>query len=560
MTRKKTKLSLFKKGELNIVPLGGLSEIGLNCTVLEYAGVMIVVDAGLMFPGDNMHGVDYVIPDLSYLTKNAQKIKAIFVTHGHEDHTGAIPYILQNINVPVYGTGLTIGLIAKKLQEFKALAHPKLITIKPREKVKIGKFLIEPIRVTHSIIDAVSYGIKTPAGTAIITGDFKIDMTPVGEKTDFDRFSAYGAEGVDILLSDSTNSLRSGHTPSEKLVGEAFENIFPKITGRILVVTFASNINRIQQVVDVAIKNGRKICITGKSMVKNCEIAEELGYLNIPKASLIDVKSINAVNDNSIAIITTGSQGEPMSVLSRIVNDEHKTIKAKHGDTVIISSNAIPGNERSVSAVVNMLYEKGVDVVYEENAFVHVSGHGSSDELKMIMSLTKPKNLFPVHGEYRMRARLAELAKQMGIDEKNIIMAGNGDVVTLNAKGEAKITGKITTGKIFIKERNAASVDINIIKQRNKLAANGIVFITIRANSRADALSAFSRSIGFLTEDSFKAIKNSIESRATNKYLKLLEENNEYNSILMKVNRDISKFISKKTGFSPFVETVIFRK
>ncbi len=560
MTKKKTKLSLFKKGDLNIVPLGGLSEIGLNCTVLEYAGAMIVVDAGLMFPGDNMHGVDYVIPDLSYLTKNAQKIKAIFVTHGHEDHTGAIPYILQNINVPVYGTGLTIGLIAKKLQEFKALAHPKLITIKPREKVKIGKFLVEPIRVTHSIIDAVSYGIKTPAGTAIITGDFKIDMTPVGEKTDFDRFSAYGAEGVDILLSDSTNSLRSGHTPSEKLVGEAFENIFPKITGRILVVTFASNINRIQQVVDVAIKNGRKICITGKSMVKNCEIAEELGYLKIPKASLIDVKSINAVNDNSIAIITTGSQGEPMSVLSRIVNDEHKTIKAKHGDTVIISSNAIPGNERSVSAVVNMLYEKGVDVVYEENAFVHVSGHGSSDELKMIMSLTKPKNLFPVHGEYRMRARLAELAKQMGIDEKNIIMAGNGDIVTLNAKGEAKITGKVTTGKIFIKEKNAASVDINIIKQRNKLAANGIVFITIRANSRVDALSAFSRSIGFLTEDSFKEIKNSIEARATNKYLKLLEENNEYNSILMKVNRDISKFISKKTGFSPFVETVIFRK
>ena len=560
MAKKKTKLSLFKKGDLNIIPLGGLSEIGLNCTVLEYAGVMIVVDAGLMFPGDNMHGVDYVIPDLSYLKKNAQKIKAIFVTHGHEDHTGAIPYILQNINVPVYGTGLTIGLIAKKLQEFKALAHPKLITIKPREKVKIGKFLVEPIRVTHSIIDAVSYGIKTPAGTAIITGDFKIDMTPVGEKTDFDRFSAYGAEGVDILLSDSTNSLRSGHTPSEKLVGEAFENIFPKITGRILVVTFASNINRIQQVVDVAIKNGRKICITGKSMVKNCEIAEELGYLKIPKASLIDVKSINAVNDNSIAIITTGSQGEPMSVLSRIVNDEHKTIKAKHGDTVIISSNAIPGNERSVSAVVNMLYEKGVDVVYEENAFVHVSGHGSSDELKMIMSLTKPKNLFPVHGEYRMRARLAELAKQMGIDEKNIIMASNGDVVTLNAKGEAKITGKVTVGKIFIKERNAASVDINIINQRNKLAANGIVFITIRANSRVDALSAFSRSIGFLTEDSFKEIKNSIESRATNKYLKLLEENNEYNSILMKVNRDISKFISKKTGFSPFVETVIFRK
>ncbi|GMT43576.1 MAG: hypothetical protein IEMM0003_0395 [bacterium] len=425
MAKKKTKLSLFKKGDLNIIPLGGLSEIGLNCTVLEYAGVMIVVDAGLMFPGDNMHGVDYVIPDLSYLKKNAQKIKAIFVTHGHEDHTGAIPYILQNINVPVYGTGLTIGLIAKKLQEFKALAHPKLITIKPREKVKIGKFLVEPIRVTHSIIDAVSYGIKTPAGTAIITGDFKIDMTPVGEKTDFDRFSAYGAEGVDILLSDSTNSLRSGHTPSEKLVGEAFENIFPKITGRILVVTFASNINRIQQVVDVAIKNGRKICITGKSMVKNCEIAEELGYLKIPKASLIDVKSINAVNDNSIAIITTGSQGEPMSVLSRIVNDEHKTIKAKHGDTVIISSNAIPGNERSVSAVVNMLYEKGVDVVYEENAFVHVSGHGSSDELKMIMSLTKPKNLFPVHGEYRMSARWAELAKQMDIDEKNIILASN---------------------------------------------------------------------------------------------------------------------------------------
>jgi len=560
MRKKRVKNNKLENGELKIVPLGGLSEIGLNCTAFEYDDSIIVVDAGLMFPEDSMHGVDYVIPDLSWLTENAVKIKALFVTHGHEDHTGAIPYLLRSVNVPVYGTGLTIGLIAKKLQEFKELEHRKLITIKPREKLKIGKFLIEPIRVTHSIIDAVSYGIKTPVGTVLITGDFKIDMTPVGEKLDFERFSAYGAEGVDVLLSDSTNSLRPGHTPSEKLVGKAFENLFPKIKGRILIVTFASNVNRIQQVVDVAIKNGRKICITGKSMVKNCEIAEELGYLKIPKASMVGVKSINEIDDNKIAIITTGSQGEPMSVLSRIVNDEHKTIKARHGDTVIISSNAIPGNERSVAAVVNMLYKKGVDVIYEENAFVHVSGHASSDELKMMMSITKPKNLFPVHGEYRMRARLAELASQVGIDGKNIIMADNGDLVSLNGKGEIKILDKVKTGRVFIKEKNPSSIDLNIIKQRNKLASNGIVFITISVDDIKESLAISSKAIGFLTKELFDEFKTDIENRAADKYLKLLREKIDLETALMKINRDISKFISKKTGFSPFVETTVFHR
>ncbi len=551
------KLRSSKKGNLNIIPLGGLSEIGLNCTAFEYKGSIIVVDMGLMFPNDNMLGVDYVIPDLDYLTKNGSRVKAIFITHGHEDHTGAIPYLLQKINVPVYGTCLTIGLINKKLQEFKDITAPKLIIVKPREKTKIDDFIVEPIRVTHSILDSVSYAIKTPAGTAIVTGDFKIDNSPIGQRMDLQRFSMYGDEGVDILLSDSTNAIHGGYTQSEKLVGVAFKDIFPKIKGRIIGSTFASNINRIQQFADAAVANGRKVCITGRSMVNNVEIASELKYINIPKANRIDVKYLDQAKDDSVAIVTTGSQGEPMSVLSRIAKDEHKTIKAKNGDAVIISSKAIPGNERSVASVVNMLYEKGVNVIYEANAFVHVSGHGSAEELKMMISLVCPRYLMPVHGERRMRARLAELGEEVGIAKENIIMADNGDIVTLKNDKNMSITGKVQTGREFISGKRLANIDINVIKQRNKLAQNGIIIVRITPTANLESVTAVSKAIGFISDNLFTDMKADIEKRSVSRYLKLFSERGVGNSISMRISKDIAKYIAKKSGVSPHVEILL---
>ncbi len=546
-----------KSGDLNIIPLGGLSEIGLNCTVFEYKGSIIVIDMGLMFPDDSMLGVDYVIPDLDYLVKNSSKVKAIFITHGHEDHTGAIPYLLQKINAPIYGTCLTIGLIKRKLQEFKDIISPKLITVKPMEKTKIDDFVVEPIRVTHSILDSVSYAVGTPAGTVIVTGDFKIDNSPIGQRMNLQRFSMYGDEGVDVLLSDSTNALHSGYTPSEKLVGVAFKDIFPKIKGRIIGSTFASNINRIQQFADAAIANDRKVCITGRSMLNNVEIASELKYINIPKANRIDVKYLDQAKDNSVAIITTGSQGEPLSVLSRIANDEHKTIKAKNGDTVIISSKAIPGNERSVASVVNMLYKKGVHVIYEANAFVHVSGHGSAEELKMMMSLVRPRYLMPVHGEYRMRAGLAELGIHVGIAKENIIMVDNGDIVTLKHDKSMSITGKVKTGREFISGRRLANIDINVIKQRNKLAQNGIIIIRITPTANLGSVFAVSKAVGFISDNLFVDMKKDIEERSVDKYLKLLSEKGAGNAIATRISKDVARYIAKKSGVSPHVEVIL---
>ena len=386
---------------LSVIPLGGVEEIGLNMTVLEYGNDIIVIDAGLMFPEEDMLGVDFVIPEFSYLLANREKIKGIIITHGHEDHTGALPFLLKEIDIPVYGTPLTLGLVKEKLREHN-LEKAQLVSVRPRETVQLGVFSVEFVRVTHSIVDGVGLGIKTPRGLVVHTGDFKLDPTPVdGQLMDFHKFSEYGEQGTLLLLSDSTNAEKGGFTYSEKEVRRAFEDIFSQTTGRIIIATFASNIHRIQQAIDVAVKYGRKIILCGKSIVSNAQIALDLGYLSIPQNTWLTLEDLKNLEDNEVVIITTGSQGEPMSVMSRIATNEHKVIKIKEGDTVVFSAKMIPGNERSIGRIINHLFRQGANVVYEKVSEVHVSGHASKEELKLMLNLVRPKYFMPVHGEYR---------------------------------------------------------------------------------------------------------------------------------------------------------------
>ncbi len=397
---------------LSVVPLGGVEEIGLNMTVIGYGDDMIVVDAGLMFPEEDMLGVDFVIPDFSYILENRDKVKGIILTHGHEDHTGALPFLLKRINVPIYGTPLTLGLVRDKLKEH-SLESAELVPVKPRDVLQIGAFSVEFVRVTHSIVDGVGLGIDTPLGRIVHTGDFKLDPTPVdGQLMDFHKFSEYGEKGTLLLLSDSTNAEKGGFTFSEKEVRRAFEDIFSTSKGRIIIATFASNIHRIQQAIDVAVKFGRKAILCGRSIVANAQIALDLGYLQIPTETWLKLEDLKKLQDHEVMIITTGSQGEPMSVLSRIATDEHKHIKAKEGDTVILSAKMIPGNERSIGRIINHLFKRGANVIYEKVSEIHVSGHASKEELKLMLNMIRPKYFMPVHGEYRHLAYHSSLVFQ----------------------------------------------------------------------------------------------------------------------------------------------------
>ena len=378
---------------LSVIPLGGLEEIGMNMTVLEYGDDMVIIDAGLMFPEEDMLGIDFVIPDFTYILENREKVRGIVLTHGHEDHTGALPFLLKELNVPVYGTPLTLGLVREKLREHN-LEHVELNSVLPREVVTLGVFAIEFIRVTHSIVDGVGFGITTPVGRIVHTGDFKLDPTPVdGQLMDFHKFSEYGENGTVLLMSDSTNAEKGGYTFSEKEVRRAFEDVFSSAKGRIIIATFASNIHRIQQVIDVAVMFGRKVILSGRSLVANAQIALDLGYLRIPTDTWMKLDNLKNMKDEEVVIITTGSQGEPMSVLSRIATDEHKSIKVKEGDVVILSAKMIPGNERSIGRIINHLFRRGADVIYEKVSEIHVSGHASKEELKLMLNLVKPKLL-----------------------------------------------------------------------------------------------------------------------------------------------------------------------
>ncbi|NMB34542.1 MAG: ribonuclease J [Clostridium sp.] len=468
-----------KKKKLKIIPLGGLGEIGKNITAFEYGSDIIIVDCGIAFPEDDMLGIDLVIPDISYLIRNRDKVKGIVLTHGHEDHIGALPYVLKELNVPVYGTKLTLGLLEQKLEEHGILKNTDLKTIRHSDVIRLGCFKIEFIRSTHSIADSVALAIFTPVGVVIHTGDFKIDYTPIeGEPLDLARLAELGKRGVLLLMCDSTNVERQGYTMSEKVVGDAFDDIFVNAKSRILVATFASNVHRIQQVVNASAKFGRKIAICGRSMVNVVNVAMKLGYLNVPEGMIIDIDLINKYPPEKLAIITTGSQGEPMSALTRMAAGEHRKVEIVPGDLVIISANPIPGNEKLVSKVINELFKKGAEVIYETLADVHVSGHACQEELKLIHNLIKPKFFLPVHGEFRHLKQHANLAHGLGMPMENIFIMDIGKVLELTGD-TAKINGSVAAGRVLVDGLGVGDVGNIVLRDRKHLSQDGLIVVVI---------------------------------------------------------------------------------
>ncbi len=471
---------------LRIVALGGLGEIGINCMVYECGDDLILVDTGLMFPDADMPGIDYVIPDFSYIRERAEKLRGILLTHGHEDHIGALPFFLREFPVPVYGTALTLGILSGKLQEYKVDAE--LVTVKPRDVVELGCFQAEFLRVAHSVVDGCALAIRTPEGTVIHTGDFKLDQTPVdGEPTDLASFARYGDEGVLALLSDSTNVEREGYTISERYVGEALADLFPKCKGRIIVAAFSSNIHRVQQVADVASATGRKVLLNGRSMINNVRIARDLGYLTIADDLLMDIRELNHLPSDQVCIISTGSQGEPMSALVRIAMDAHKQIKLEKGDTVILSSRNIPGNERTISELINHLYRRGADVHHEKVSEVHVSGHASQEELKLMMNIVRPRFFLPIHGEYRHLVLHRRLAMKVGIPEERCLLAVNGEVVSFY-NDTVCIEETVETGRVFVDGKGVGDVGEVVLKDRRHLSEDGMVTVILGINQHSGEL------------------------------------------------------------------------
>ena len=467
---------------LQIIPLGGLGEIGMNMMAYACGDDIIVVDCGLMFPEPDMLGIDYVIPDISWLRERSEQVRAICLTHGHEDHIGALPFVLQELNVPIYGTALTLGFVNEKLKEYKLDDRVDLRVVKPRDTVDLGCFSVEFLRVAHSIVDGCALAITTPEGVVIHTGDFKIDQTPVdGQLTDLASFARYGEQGVLALLSDSTNVEREGFTLSEKSVGEAFDEIFPTCEGRIIVAAFSSSIHRVQQVADTAARCGRKILLNGRSMVANVRIARQLGYLHIPDDLLMDLKELPYMPREQVCMITTGSQGEPRSSLIRIAMDDHKQIKLERGDTVILSSRVIPGNERTISELINHLYRRGAEVFHEKTSEVHVSGHACQEELKLMLNLVRPRFFLPIHGEYRHLMVHSKLARRTGIPEERCLLATNGDVVSFYSD-TAAIVEKVESGRVFVDGKGVGDVGNVVLRDRKHLSEDGMVVIIIGMN------------------------------------------------------------------------------
>jgi len=545
---------------LSVIPLGGVEEIGLNMTVFECGNDIIIVDAGLMFPEEEMLGVDFVIPDFSYIFDNREKIKGIVLTHGHEDHIGALPFLLREIAVPVYGTALTLGLVRNKLLEHH-LEKTELNPVKPRDVIKLGVFSIEFIRVTHSIVDGVGLGIETPVGLVVHTGDFKLDPTPVdGQLMDLHKFTGYGEKGTLLLLSDSTNAEKGGFTFSEKEVMRGFEDIFSNAPGRIIIATFASNIHRIQQAIDVTVKHGRKVIISGKSIVANAQIALDLGYLRIPEDTWLSLDDLKVLEDREVVIITTGSQGEPMSVLSRIATDEHKDIKIREGDTVILSARMIPGNERSIGRIINHLFRRGANVFYEKVSEVHVSGHASKEELKLMLNLIRPKYFMPIHGEYRHLVYHTMLAKKLGIPKENIFILEDGEILEISGEGARK-NGKVNSGRVFIDGKGVGDVKEMVLRDRMRLAHDGIVLILLAIEkltgnivSGPDIMSR-----GFVFEDASQEVINDVKELLTNTIKGLDKEVLSDSSVLQaKLRSTLKKYLRNTMERSPMIMPIIF--
>lgn len=475
-----------KEHKVQIIPLGGLGEIGKNMTVIRYDNQMVLIDAGLAFPDEEMLGIDIVIPDYSYLIEHKEMIQGILVTHGHEDHIGALPYVLKDLDVPIFATRLTLGLIQSKLKESN-LNHIKTTVIQPRDVIKLGIFRIEFIRVSHSIPDAVGIAVHTPLGTIVHTGDFKLDHTPVsGEILDIHKFSELGDKGVLCLMSDSTNVERSGNTMTERNVGHTFEEAFKNAKERVIIASFASNVHRIQQAITAAYKTNRKVAVVGRSMVNVVAIASELGYLDVPEGTLIDVDEIVNLPGNQACILTTGSQGEPMAALSRMAMSDHRSVSIQPGDTVIISASPIPGNEKSVARTTDRLFKLGANVIYGAQNGVHVSGHASEEDLKLMLNMVRPQYFIPVHGEYRMLVKHMQLAEQLGMSRDNIFLAENGSVIEFTRHG-ASMTGKVTAGKVLIDGLGVGDVGNIVLRDRKQLSQDGILIVvmTISRSTRA---------------------------------------------------------------------------
>jgi ribonuclease J len=479
-----------EKDRIKIIPLGGINEIGKNLTVIEYKEEIIVIDCGLIFPDEEMFGIDIVIPDVSYLTKNVEKVKGIFLTHGHEDHIGALPYVLKELNVPVYGTKLTLGIVETKLKEHGLLSVVDLKRVNPKDIIKLDNISIEFIKTNHSIADSVAIAIHTPVGVILHTGDFKIDYTPIdGDVADLSRFAELGRKGVLLMMADSTNVERPGYTMSESTVGETFESIFANAKGRVIVATFASNIHRIQQIITASSKYGRKVSVSGRSMENIVAVATELGYLQFEKDTMIGIDAINKYPNDKITIITTGSQGEPMSALTRMATSEHKKVNIVDGDMVIISATPIPGNEKLVSRVVNQLFKKGAEVIYEALADVHVSGHACQEELKLMHTLVKPKFFIPVHGEYRHLKQHSELAVRLGMSPSNIILTNNGEVVEITRDSIRK-NGTVVSGQVFVDGLGVGDVGNIVLRDRKHLSQDGILTVVVTIEKESGSVIA----------------------------------------------------------------------
>lgn len=544
--------------KLKIIPLGGVGEIGKNMTVIEYGSDIIIVDCGMSFPDEEMPGIDVVIPDMTYIEKNAANVRGILITHGHEDHIGAVPYALQKLNVPVYATKLTIALIEQKLTEIK-VDHADLNCVSPGDTIRLGCFSVEFIKTSHSIAGACALAINTPIGTLIHTGDFKVDYTPIdGEPIDIARLAYYGSRGVLALMSDSTNVENEGHTPSERGIGKTFEHCFDKAKGRVVVATFASNIYRIQQIADVAISFGRVVCFQGRSMVKIAEIAKELGYLQLPDESVVEVGQLKKYRDDQICVITTGSQGEPMSGLFRMANSSHKVNVGK-GDMVIISASSIPGNEKSVGRVINQLYQHGAKVIYERMADVHVSGHACKEELKLMLTLTKPKFFIPVHGEARHLYQHKELAEELGIPEEDIFVTEIGDVVELT-RNKGRIAGSVTAGSVMVDGSGVGDIGNVVLRDRKLLSEDGIFTVVITLNRQTGALLAQPEilSRGFVyeknSEELLKETRELVKAKAAQ-----FEKNHRssWSSIKNDIRNSIKNYLYERTKRRPMVMPII---
>lgn len=513
-----------KEDKMYVIPLGGMEEVGKNSTVIQYKDEIIIIDSGVMFPDENLLGIDLVIPDFSFLENNKNKIKGVFITHGHEDHIGSMPYLYQKIDkdVPVYGGKLTLALAKSKFENEFSRFVPKMKEVKGRTKVKVGKyFTVEFISITHSIADAFALFITTPAGKVFHSGDFKIDLTPVdGDGVDFYRLSQIGEQGVDLMLSDSTNSEVEGFTPSEKSVGEAFRQEFSKAKGRIIVAAFASHVHRLQQIVNVAMEHGRKIAIDGRSLVKVFEIASKLGYLKYPDNMLISLAEVDGLKDNKVVILCTGTQGEPMAALSRIARNMHKHIKIKEGDTVIISATPIPGNEKAVSNNINNLLKYDAEVVFKKIAGIHVSGHGSKDEQKLLLNLIKPKYFMPVHGEHKMLKAHKETAVETGVPKNNVIIAQNGSKIEVSSNG-VRTKGKVNAGCVLVDGLGVGDIGNIVLRDRQQLSQDGVAVIVFTLNKESGKLISgpeivtrgfiFSKESEEMIKECISAIKDKID-------------------------------------------------